>query len=334
MTNQVDDQGLAYMGRIVELQSIPNADFILSATVVCGPGGKWRGVVRKADFQLNDTCVVFLPDAQLNENDHPQFSFMKDSGWRVKMKRFKGVPSEVLIAKDLGTIPYITGEIPYRVGRDVTACMKVVKYHKPIPAGLQGIAKGNFPSFIPKTDELNYQRYPELVDSLVGKPYYVTEKADGSSTTAYKYKGVFGVCSRNLDLERNEDNGYWKIAIRYNLEEKLPEGYALQWETVGPGIQGNPMGWNDIQGLAFSAYNIPNHRYLDMGEFLDFCDSLGFPHVQIYIMRQEFEKEGLESLGEGFYDNKKPREGVVVRSQEIFNGKPISFKVINLGYEK
>lgn len=324
---------LVFIGKILELEPIPNADFIVAATVVCGPGGKWRGVVRKADFSLGDSCVVFLPDSLLNETDHFFLPFMKDSGWRVKMRRFRGAPSEVLITVHHKTIAYFKDEEDLPIGTDVTQRLCVVKYHKPVPAHLQGIAVGNFPSFIPKTDELNYQRHGDLVDNLVGKPYYITEKCDGASTTGFKREGKFRLCSRNLELERNPDNGYWKVVEKYGLETKMPEGIALQWETCGPGIQGNPMGLKDIDGFAFSAYNIPTHSYLEAKEFVNLCVDMGFPRCQILDWEDSFSKEGLETLGEGVYLNGKPREGVVVRSQHNLGGIPLSFKVINLGYE-
>ena len=48
-----------------------------------------------------------------------------------------------------------------------------------------------------------------------------------------------------------------------------------------------------------------------------------------------FIPHGVEMRGEGVYSNGKQREGVVIRSQHNLEGhKPISFKVINLGYEK
>lgn len=314
---------LVFVGKIVEMSPIPSADFIVSATVVCGSGGKWRGVVRTADFDLGDNCVVYLPDAQIPESEG--MKFMAASNWRVKMRRFKGAPSEVVIMPCTKILD---------VGDDLTLWFGVTKYHKPVPAHLQGIAKDNFPSFIPKTDEPNYQREGDLVDMLVGKPYYITEKCDGSSTTAYKYKGVFGLCSRNLELERNPDNGYWKVAIKYGIEEKLPDGYAIQWETCGPGIQSNPMGLSEIDGFAFGAYNIEEHRYLDMYDLLRLVENIGIPVCRIVTMKQEFCKEDIDTLGEGLYSNGSQREGVVVRSQQNFGGKPISFKVINLNFEK
>lgn len=330
------DTGLVYIGKIISMEDIPGTDFISSATVVCGNGGKWKGVVRRSDFKENDLCIIYLPDSIIPPND--DMKFMESTQWRVKMRRFKDAPSEVVITKD--ELYYSGG---FCVGRDITFEKGVTKYRKPIPANLQGKVKGEFPGYIPKTDEPNYQIVPELIEELIGKPYYITEKADGSSTTAYKYKGKFGVCSRNWELERDEENGYWKIAIKYNLEEKLPEGYAIQWETCGPNIHGNPMGWKEITGLMFSAYDINEKRYLDFIELYDLSIKLDFPMVRIYLSDADFDFENVELLAEGSYingekgtySNGKQREGVVVRSQKNLLGhKPISFKVINLNYEK
>lgn len=324
------DDELVYVGKIIDLQPIEGADFIVSATVICGKGGKWKGIVRKADFSLEDLCLVYLPDALIPESD--DMKFMAASDWRVKMRRFKGVPSEVLIMP-LG-IWKLTQTC---VGFNMTQLCNVIKYHKPIPAHLNGIAIGYFPNFIPKTDEPNYQseegeRYLQLLEK---QPYYITEKCDGSSTTAYKYNGHFGVCSRNLELERNPENGYWKVALKYSLEENLPEGYALQWETCGPGIQSNPMGLDEIDGFAFSAYLIPEHRYLEFGEFISFCKKLGFPKCEVIEIDDSFEPIDITRNGEGCYSNGKPREGVIIRSKaNMLPGKPVSFKVINLDYEK
>ena len=315
--------GLVFVGKIIDLQAIEGADFIVSATVVCGEGGKWKGIVRKADFSQGDLCIVFLPDSLIPENN--EMTFMKDSNWLVKMRRFKGAPSEVVI---------ITYRFDLPIGTDVTERMGVTKYHKPIPPHLQGVAKGQFPGFIPKTDELNYQRYPELVDSLVNKAWYMTEKADGSSTTAYRFKGEFGICSRNLELVRNPDNGYWKVAAKYKVEELLPEGLAIQWETCGPGIQSNQMGLKEIDGFLFSAYHIEEKRYLTFIELRKLSISLSFPMVRLIEWGHCFIPHGVETRGEGVYSNGKQREGVVIRSQENHGHAPISFKVINLGFEK
>ncbi len=322
----MNDQRLVYIGAIIALDPIENADFIVSATVVCGKGGKWRGIVKKDMFGLGDLCIVFLPDSIIPQ--HEEMSFMKDSNWRVIMRKFRGSPSEVVI------IPRQHDLVEFVVGTDITQLFGVTKYFKPVPVHLQGLAKGDFPKFIPKTDEPNYQREDSGINELVGKPYYISLKYDGSSTTAYKYKGEFGICSRNLELVRNEQNGYWKVALKYDLENKLPEGYALQWETCGPGIQSNPMGLKEIDGWAFSAYCIHEHRYLEMHEFHMLCVDLGFTNANIIGFGECFENKDLDTLSDVKYPNNKPAEGIVIRSQKNFGGKPISFKVINLSYGK
>lgn len=318
---------LVYVGKIISIDLIEGADFISSATVVCGSGGKWRGIVKKDQFEIGDLCNVYLPDALIPPNEAMQF--MESSGWRVRMRRFRGAPSEVVIMPM--PKPYQEG---MKVGDDLTLWFGVTKYNKPISAHLQGIAKGQFPGFIPKTDEPNYQRNPELVDFLVGKPWYMTEKADGSSTTAFKWKGEFGICSRNLELVKNLDNGYWKIAERYQLEAKLPENIAIQWETCGPKIQSNPMGLKDLEAFMFSAYNIKEQRYLEFDELEYLSRKIQFPMVKVLDQGFYFNKEGVDLLGEGLYANGKQREGVVVRSQHNEGHGPISFKVINLNFEK
>lgn len=318
----MESEGLVYVGKIVELVPIEGADLIVAATVVCGAGGKWKGVVRKADFSLEDKCLVYLPDALIPESE--EMAFMKHTNWRVKMRLFRGSPSEVVIMPYLGHFP---------IGMDMTAVCKVTKYQKPMAGNLASICKGNFPSFIPKTDEPNWQSNQVLVDALIGHPYYITVKYDGSSTTAYKYKDKFGVCSRNLEVIETENNAYWQVARQWDLENRLPEGIAIQWETCGPGIQKNPMGLEKIEGFVFSAYNIEEQRYLEMYQLMCLCLSLDIPRAEIIDSMFKYENIDLREAAKGTYPNGEQREGIVVRSQELIEGRLISFKSINLLYE-
>ena len=212
----------------------------------------------------------------------------------------------------------------------------VTRYTKPIPPNLAGYALGGFPGFVfPRLDEMHYQKVPEMLELLKGKFYYITEKCDGSSTTAYRNGTHFGVCSRNLELLRDENNGYWKVALEHRLDENFPDGMAFQWETCGPGIQSNPMGLKEIQGFAFNGYNIKEHRYLEMIELMSLCDFLKFPMAKLLKIGNNFDLENLNSYAEGKYSNGKNREGIVIRSQENLLGHaPVSFKVINLMYDK
>jgi hypothetical protein len=144
---------LAVVGRIESVSSIPGADRIQQATVDCGPSGVWSGVVGK-DIVLGQVVTVFLQDALLPPDE--RWAFMEKMKWRVRMCRFKGVPSECLIVPGA---PNIT------IGTDMTKALGVTKYEKPIPAGSVDIL-GNFPTWISRTDEDNFQRVPELVERM------------------------------------------------------------------------------------------------------------------------------------------------------------------------
>jgi hypothetical protein len=62
--------------------------------------------------------------------------------------------------------------------------------------------------------------------------------------TFYLIDGVFGVCSRNLDLKEEGGTTFWEVARREGVEEKMKAidehwSFAIQGELIGPGIQGN-----------------------------------------------------------------------------------------------
>ncbi len=231
---EVYKDGMAWVGKVISTAPIENADKIQRAEVIAGAGGKWAGVVSK-EVTVGDLVIVFLPDSMLPHID--SLSFMEKYDWRVRPMKLRGCPSEVLIVKasDVG--------ISSDVGTDVTQILSVLKYEKEIPASISGIAKGLFPSFIPKTDEPNFQRVPEMVEALRGKEFYSSVKYDGTSQTAFLKDGILGVCSRNLELKESESSAGWVLVRRYRVEEQLKarclNNLAIQWECVGPSVQGN-----------------------------------------------------------------------------------------------
>ncbi len=341
--------GLAYIGRITEINPIEGADFIVSAEVICGSGGKWRGTVKKDEFAVGDLAEVYLQDALLP--DTPQFNFMAKNSFIVRMRRFKGVPSECLILPVEIPASFIT------VGMDIAERKGVTKYDKPLPLSMTGLAIGSFPPFIPKTDEPLFQTVPWMVnymrgaiygggasteDNIVGfgegRKFYSTVKADGSSATVFKYQGHFGCCSRNLELKEVQGNAIWALARKYDLENKLMDGIAIQFETVGPGIQGNPMGLKEVDARVFNIYDIEEHRYFDAEYVFKTCKAIEIPTVQVLDWDATFnfpDDESIRKYAEGLYPNGKQREGVVIRPmfEERIGNQRISFKSINLNYK-
>src|SRR5690606_8109384 len=112
------------------------------------------------------------------------------------------------------------------------------------------------------------------------EPWYATEKADGTSCTAYVDDAGLHVCSRNWELKEftasGASNVYWRAARKYGLD-RLPQGVALQFEVVGPGVQGNPMGLSDLEARAFTLRDTREHRNVSRVELLQLCLLLEMP---------------------------------------------------------
>lgn len=312
---------VAVVGMVTQLIPIPGADFIEQAIVDCGDAGEWSGVVAKG-IGTGGLVTVFLQDALLPDND-PRWDFMSRHKFRVRMARFKGIPSECVI---------IPGAPNKPLGFDLMEALGVTKYSKPLPSEMQGAAKGNFPPFIPKTDETNFQRVRGLQALMDGTDWYVTVKADGTSCTAYVDDQGLHVCSRNLELKEFDDEGagnlYWRTARKYGLEA-LESGLALQFEIIGPSVQANPMGLADIEIRVFTGFDIQTQKRLPWSELADVCSELKLPMAS--LVREgsgSLAVDELRDLSEITYPNGKPGEGVVIRSQD----SSWSFKVINLKY--
>jgi RNA ligase (TIGR02306 family) len=328
---QIQKPGMAWLGRVLETTPIEGADKIQRADVVCGPGGRWAGVVSK-EIAAGEPVVVFLPDSVVAP--HPATQFMEKHQWRVKMMRLRGCPSEVLI------VPAAAMAVSGDVGLDLTEHLGVLKYEKEVPACISGDAEGPFPSFIPKTDELNFQTAPHLVAALEGREYYAAVKYDGTSQTFYHRDGEFGGCSRNWRLKEKDTTAVWELANRHNLKQLLSEygNIALQWECVGPGIQGNPLKLTKIEARLFDAYDIDAGEYLDLTALKAVSRVTGIPVVDI-AEYGSFHFEGddwLRGIAAGNYrESGKTREGLVFRpvTPARINGDRLSFKVINLEYK-
>ena len=313
---------LAVIGKVIETCEIDGADLIQQAVVVCGDAGKWSGVVSK-DTEIGQLVTVFLQDAVLPPD--PRWAFMERHKWRVRMARFKGVPSECVI---LPTGPEISMDT--QIGTDVTEALGVTKYSKPIPDAMNAEVAGDFPNFLPKTDEPNFQTvdFKALMSST---EWYMTEKADGTSCTAWVDEDGLHVASRNLELREfsraGKSNVYWQCARKYELE-KMPISTAVQFEVVGPSIQKNPMGLTVMEARAFAVFKKIDGRW----------DKVRLSYLPQSIPSARLIKSGgicvytadqLRFLAEITYPNGKPGEGIVIRAAD----QSWSFKVINLLYK-
>ena len=301
---------LASIQTILDVRPIPGADRIEAATVL-----GYQTVVKKGEFHPGDLCVWHEPDTVVA--DRPEYEFLRKQNFRLKVSRFRGQVSQGL-ALPLALLG-VSG--PVEPGQDLTERIGIVKYEKPVPPNLSGLVKGGFPSFMVKTDEPNLRSYPEAVAEFAGRRCVITQKVDGTSGTFYRRKGLFGVCSRNLELLEEPTSTFWRVARQFKLEEALATldgDFALQGEVHGQGIQGNPVGVRGVGFAAFNLFDISTHRYLGYTALRDFCQARGVPMVRaIWEGDFHFTLEELVALAnQQEYVPGSPAEGLVIRPLE------------------
>lgn len=346
----MDYKDLATIQVIKDVRTHPNADTLDLATVL-----GWQVVVKRGEFQAGDLCVFIVTDTIVPET--PYFEFMRRVNFRVKPIRLRDEESAGLVLP-ISVIAHMS--YPKTVGRDVTDDLGVKKYIKPIPPELDGVMIGGFPGFLIETDEKNLRTFPEALEELFGRPYYITRKDDGTSGTYFVKGGDFGVCGRTIQYADPgtpenptvfpegvewRDNGFWRMARKYAIEENLKRlfgnrDFAIQGEVVGPGVQSNHLGLAEMEFHFFNIFDITNRIYFSKDELLRFAGESGVPMVPIVEEGAAFPHTiaDLVKLADSLkYPNDAPAEGIVVRPSEPFYSRVLkkswSGKVLNTYFE-
>lgn len=272
---------LASVRKITDIRPIPDADAIECAMV-----GGWPVVVKKGEFFVGDLAVYFEIDSWIPHELAPFLSKGKEpreyngvKGERLSTVKLRGQVSQGLLLNMNETLETewshsfmnFEGARSLQEGDDLTELFSVQKWEAPVPAYLAGKVRGNFPSYIPKTDQKRCQNIEnEIFEKHKGERYEATVKLDGSSCTVYVKDGRVGVCSRKLDLIETEENSFWRAARAQNLIDALTELYdlngseiALQMELIGEGIQKNQEGLKGQRLYLFDVFNIETQSYME-----------------------------------------------------------------------
>lgn len=333
---------LATIRKIDEIRPIENADAIECAVV-----GGWAVVVKKDEFKVGDLAVYLEIDSWVPYDLAPFLCKGKEpreyegvKGERLRTVKLRGQLSQGLLLPLASLYGVLRGLNDHFDGQDVTENLGILKYEKPIPAQLSGMARGNFPSAIPKTDQERVQNLKKELEkwSKQNLQFEVTEKLEGSSCTMYlDFDGVFHVCSRNLDLQETEGNSFWEVARKYDVENRMREagmfGYAIQGELVGEGVQGNIYKLWGRDFYVFDIYSEYEKTYLTHGERVTRCSQLGLKHTPVIHNTVGLFGVSIEVIltaAEGksqLYDTE--REGIVFK---CLTDPSISFKAISNRY--
>ena len=323
---------LASIRKIASIRPIPEADAIECVTV-----DGWDVVTKKGEFSVGDLVVYLEIDSWVPTELAPFLSKGKEprefngvKGERLRTVKLRGQISQGLILP-LTVLPHSLGfEYGANEGEDVTGWLCIQKWERPINPQLAGSPKGNFPSFIPKTDQERIQNIKHVLEDP-NERYEVTIKLDGSSFTAYHRDGEVGVCSRNLELKPSDDNAFWRVARKYGVLELLAArgNYAIQGELIGPGIQGNQEKLEDLEMYVFDVFDIDAQSYLTAEKRYNFLLDTKLQHVPIISTHTAIPQtlKKVLAMAEGPSLNPKAnREGLVFKSTR---NPQLSFKAIS-----
>lgn len=335
---------MASIRRILEIKAIPEADKICAYRV-----DGWWVVDSVNKYNVGDLVVYAEPDAWIPTELAPFLSkgaeprqYNGVSGERLKTIRLKKQISQGLLLP-LNVLSVNTdsgvylGDWEQFEGHDVSERLGIQKWEPEIPAQLAGVTKGLFPSFIQKTDQERVQNLVQVIAETARTGWHrfeVTEKLEGSSMTVFMHDGVFGVCSRNLELKFSESNAFWAAATKYDIENKMRliglNDIAIQGELIGPGIQGNIYNLTSPEFHVFDVYDIRKGEYLTPQLRRDIVAMLQLNHVPVIMSDVMLPSGNVQDIlymaeGKSMLNHKQEREGIVFKS--VIGG--ITFKAIS-----
>lgn len=352
---------LATVRKILDVSPIEGADKIEVCTV-----DSWKVVVGKEYVKKDDLVIYFEIDSwiptsliNLTRSGAPK-KFNEVEGEKLRTIKLRGQISQGLImniADIVKAVPDFEAKVDeiggIVEGTDVSEILGIMKWELAYMSGFK--AKGNFPSFIPKTDQERVQNLTRKFKDIKTVLWEVTEKYDGSSLTVYYSKHgdevKEGVCSRNLDLQVEAEDGvtnsYWEIALREKLLDKLRDAHAqtgknlaLQGEMVGIKIGPNIYKLTSRDFWLFDVYDIDAGRYFTPAERQAFAEKYSVKHVPIlfndYQIPEEITIQDLLKFAEGksVLNGKTEREGLVFKRVDPEQGACTinSFKAISNNY--
>lgn len=149
---------LATIREINDVLPIPEADRICTYVI-----DGWTIVDSVGAYRTGDIVIMCEIDSWVPHELAPFLSKGQEprvyegvSGERLKTVRLRKQLSQGLILP-ISKLPFAVSSAD--IGMDVTEPLGILKYEKPVSVSLAGFARGNFPTFIPKTDQERIQNY-------------------------------------------------------------------------------------------------------------------------------------------------------------------------------
>ena len=312
---------IVQMVQIEKIVKHPNADSLSICEVDGCPV-----IIKTTDFKEGD-YGIYIPVEAMVPTEPKYFNFLCDPQHpktivRIKAKKLRGIFSMGLLIQ----IPSGLGKI--ELGQDLSKRLGITKWIEPEP-GVQGKPKEKAPwykialawckhpvrmfkyqilypggevkdpGFMPVYDMESLRKYRYVLQPK--ELVYVSEKIHGCNARYCFKNGKFYVGSHKSFKKKNPDSWWWKMAWKYDLENKLKKypGIALYGEIYGKNVQdlnyGSPQ---ELQMRTFDFYDTNRKCFLDYTEFKKLADELLVPRVpELYV--GPYSPEVVDPLADG-----------------------------------
>lgn len=333
----------------------------------------WDIVSKRGTHKVGDKVLFICIDTVLERKPYNEFLFTgskaNDNCVRLVPVKLRGNPSMGIVIP-IKEVPELEGNLFFwpKIGKDYSERVGVTKYQKVPDEAAKNwfvrkyeyikwrffgkgakpvVPKSPFPDFLTKTDEDNIQTSPTILDDFRDPKnggIYISLKADGSSATFWNADSdrMLGVASRSVTMREGDDNNWTKQLP--NMLDKVKEGFYVQGELIGEGIQQNKMKVVGQKILAFQVAKIKTKEILDYDDFVKYCDENKLeraPEIPVPEGWEKFTVQDWVAFSEKVAKyGKEPGEGIVIRTKKNVNANKrgshcgrLSCKVINPSYK-
>lgn len=339
---------------IVKVEPHNNAERLEVATIY-----GFQVVVGKGQYKAGDPIIYIPIDSVLpqwlEDRLFPADSKIKLNNHRVRQIRIRKLASQGMTINPVEVVDKTGTKI--NLEDDLAAVLGVTKYEPPQRGPSQTLGTKKFrnapkahPNFHKYNGLNNIKWFPDLFKE--GETVVIQEKLHGTNARASilpfhantlwkKIKKFFGFApkwqncygSNNVDITSKAvayagwygEDVYGTVFKKLDVFSKIPEGFTIYGEIVGPGIQNNyEYGLTEHRFFLFDVKEMKedgSQRWLSPYEVKQFAETKGFDMVpELYYGTFSKEMAYALSTGPSQLDPKtKVREGIVIKSADEYD---------------
>lgn len=338
--------------KILDIQPHGNADRLSIATVY-----GFQVIIAKDRYKIGDE-IIYVPIDSILPQDLEDILFSPDSKikltkHRVRQIKIRGIASQGMIIDVSDIRKVYSGSL--KLEENYAGTLRIVKYEPPVPgepsvANPRKVRKTENPIFHKYNGLNNIKWFPTMFKE--DEEVVIQEKLHGSNirfglvvthtnTLWRKLKKFLGLLdplekvygSNNVEISSKltysgyyGEDVYGKALDKIKAFEKVKANEIVYGELIGEGVQKNyDYGHKEkhvvIYDVKIHDPSTGSFKWLNPEEVESYAKERGFDHVPVLYVGK-FDKDKAYELTKGasiYYPAHKVREGVVIKSRNLYN---------------